>query len=405
VLKKKRYRLYEVEGSPRSRWKRIVLWSSVGLVLVILMVAAGSYLWFRAEVSSANDRVTPEIRAALQEKPSTTLTTEPSLAPTGATTSTEVRKEPSPSAMNLLVIGSDRRSNDPSLGGRSDTLMIVHVDPDQGFNIIYSSGTTGAPKGIVQPHRMRWGQIRRGIYNEQSVTMISTPLYSNTTLVSFLPTLSNGGTAVLMPKFDVKGFLELAQANRATHAMLVPVQYRRLMEYPEFDNYDLSSFQMKFSTWTKSVAVLISAISLANFSFPSVNTLTLLFAVKMEPLFSRSIRAILRSGAVIWSLTWMTVPSSFSSFSCDLMISPSRRSCSPLTRNIFSLVYVCPRKTYRTKPTTGRKTRAITHARVALGSFRSKKMTMMMKMISASTMRGNRIFHIDIASTIIRPLV
>ncbi|WP_296600627.1 class I adenylate-forming enzyme family protein [Phenylobacterium sp.] len=122
------------------------------------------------------------------------------------------------------------------------------VDPDQGFNIIYSSGTTGAPKGIVQPHRMRWGQIRRGVYPADAVTMISTPLYSNTTLVSYLPTISNGGTAVLMPKFDVKSFLELSEKNRATHAMLVPVQYRRLMEYTDFDRYDLSSYRMKFAT-------------------------------------------------------------------------------------------------------------------------------------------------------------
>jgi acyl-CoA synthetase (AMP-forming)/AMP-acid ligase II len=124
----------------------------------------------------------------------------------------------------------------------------VEVEPDQAFNIIYSSGTTGAPKGIVQPHRMRWGQIRRGVYPAESVTMISTPLYSNTTLVSYLPTISNGGTAVLMPKFDAEQFLKLSEKHRATHAMLVPVQYRRLMERPDFDSYDLSAYRMKFST-------------------------------------------------------------------------------------------------------------------------------------------------------------
>ena len=124
----------------------------------------------------------------------------------------------------------------------------VEVEPNQGFNIIYSSGTTGTPKGIVQPHAMRWGQIRRGVYPDTAVTMISTPLYSNTTLVSFLPTLSNGGTAVLMPKFDAEQFLKLSEKHRATHAMLVPVQYRRLMERPDFDSYDLSSYVMKFST-------------------------------------------------------------------------------------------------------------------------------------------------------------
>jgi acyl-CoA synthetase (AMP-forming)/AMP-acid ligase II len=124
----------------------------------------------------------------------------------------------------------------------------VEVQPDQAFNIIYSSGTTGAPKGIVQPHAMRWGQIRRGVYPAGSVTMVSTPLYSNTTLVSYLPTVSNGGTAVLMPKFDAEQFLKLSEKHRATHAMLVPVQYRRIMERPDFDSYDLSSYVMKFST-------------------------------------------------------------------------------------------------------------------------------------------------------------
>ena len=124
----------------------------------------------------------------------------------------------------------------------------VEVDPDQGFNIIYSSGTTGAPKGIVQPHRMRWGQIRRGVYPADAVTMLSTPLYSNTTLVSYLPTISNGGTVVMMPKFDAEQFLKLLEKHRVTHAMLVPVQYRRIMERPDFDSYDLSSYVMKFST-------------------------------------------------------------------------------------------------------------------------------------------------------------
>jgi len=127
----------------------------------------------------------------------------------------------------------------------------VAIEPDWPFNIIYSSGTTGDPKGIVQSHGMRWAHISRGAaygYGPGTVTMVSTPLYSNTTLVVFCPTLAFGGMAVLCPKFDARGFLELAQTHRATHAMLVPVQYQRLMADPEFDRFDLSSFQVKFST-------------------------------------------------------------------------------------------------------------------------------------------------------------
>jgi acyl-CoA synthetase (AMP-forming)/AMP-acid ligase II len=127
----------------------------------------------------------------------------------------------------------------------------VPVDPEWVFNIIYSSGTTGTPKGIVHTHSLRWrqyGQLDPLGYGPDAVTLLSTPLYSNTTLVCFNPTLAGGGTLVLMKKFDAKGFLDLAQRHRVSHAMLVPVQYRRIMALPEFGNYDLSSFVMKFCT-------------------------------------------------------------------------------------------------------------------------------------------------------------
>jgi acyl-CoA synthetase (AMP-forming)/AMP-acid ligase II len=129
----------------------------------------------------------------------------------------------------------------------------VTIEPQSAFNIIYSSGTTGTPKGIVQSHAMRWGQVQRaGIigYTPAAVTMVSTPLYSNTTLVSVFPTLAMGGTLVMMAKFDVEKFLQLSEKYRASHAMLVPVQYRRIMAHPEFDTFDLSAYKngMKFST-------------------------------------------------------------------------------------------------------------------------------------------------------------
>ena len=127
----------------------------------------------------------------------------------------------------------------------------VPIQPEWAFNIIYSSGTTGAPKGIVQPHAMRWGHVQRAAlyeYGPDGVTLLATPLYSNTTLVSFFPTLGMGGTAVLMGKFDASAYLALAEKHRATHTMLVPVQYQRIMAVADFDRYDLSSFRFKLCT-------------------------------------------------------------------------------------------------------------------------------------------------------------
>jgi acyl-CoA synthetase (AMP-forming)/AMP-acid ligase II len=127
----------------------------------------------------------------------------------------------------------------------------VDINPAWPFNLIYSSGTTGTPKGIVQPHAMRWAHIQRAAlsgYGPDAVTLIATPLYSNTTLVSVIPTLALGGCVVLMPKFEAGGYLQLAQLHRATHTMLVPVQYQRLMARPDFDTFDLRSFRHKFST-------------------------------------------------------------------------------------------------------------------------------------------------------------
>jgi len=127
----------------------------------------------------------------------------------------------------------------------------VVTQPEWPFNIIYSSGTTGTPKGIVQPHAMRWAHVQRAEkfgYSPESVTLIATPLYSNTTLVTFFPTIAAGGSIVLMAKFDAAAYLRLAERHRATHTMLVPVQYQRLMKLPGFDERDLSSFQYKFCT-------------------------------------------------------------------------------------------------------------------------------------------------------------
>ena len=125
--------------------------------------------------------------------------------------------------------------------------------PGEPFNIIYSSGTTGIPKGIVHSHQMRWRQFGATALSYLASgldvrSLASTPLYSNTAMVAFLAPLLAGGTVRIMGKFDCAKWLSYAQADRTTLTMLVPVQYQRLMDYAGFDDHDLSALAMKYCT-------------------------------------------------------------------------------------------------------------------------------------------------------------
>jgi long-chain acyl-CoA synthetase len=136
------------------------------------------------------------------------------------------------------------------LAGASPVVEGASLSSEHDFNIIYSSGTTGDPKGILHRHGMRYRQAARRSFglDETSVMLLSTPIYSNTTLQPLLAALAAGGMSVLMPKFNVPGYLQLCQRLKVTHTMLVPVQYQRILDHEDFLKTDLSSFVLKQCT-------------------------------------------------------------------------------------------------------------------------------------------------------------
>ncbi|QHE87273.1 class I adenylate-forming enzyme family protein [Hydrogenophaga sp. BPS33] len=134
--------------------------------------------------------------------------------------------------------------------GADSQQALPRAQADDAFNIIYSSGTTGVPKGIVHAHGMRQRQAsRKGFaFSPTSRSLLSTPLYSNTTIMPMLGAVANGGACILMRKFDAGRFIAMATAHRATHTMLVPVQVQRILAHPDFAGSDLSALALSQTT-------------------------------------------------------------------------------------------------------------------------------------------------------------
>jgi acyl-CoA synthetase (AMP-forming)/AMP-acid ligase II len=123
------------------------------------------------------------------------------------------------------------------MAGQSATAPAVAISPDDECNIIYSSGTTALPKGIVHTHacRVSWAYdaaiaLR---YRSGCRTLCSLGLFSNISWVTMLSTILVGGTIVLLRAFRPRDALALIEAERITHGAFVPVQLERLLGDPE----------------------------------------------------------------------------------------------------------------------------------------------------------------------------
>jgi long-chain acyl-CoA synthetase len=121
----------------------------------------------------------------------------------------------------------------------------VQVLPEDAHCLMYSSGSTGAPKGVIQTYQHRWRLLTVTVATHRETYLVSTPLSSSVTTFAWAKPMAVGGTAVLMGKFDALEFLKLAERWRITNAVLAPVQAQRILAHPEFDRFDLSSFRSK----------------------------------------------------------------------------------------------------------------------------------------------------------------
>jgi len=128
----------------------------------------------------------------------------------------------------------------------------TRCDGEDLHALLYTSGTTGKPKGVMVPHRMTawngWNTALCWGLAESDVSPVFTPLYHAGGLGAFLvPILAAGGTIVLHAGFDPAEVWATVAKERCTVVLGVPTIWKMLLEHPAFESADLSSIRWLIS--------------------------------------------------------------------------------------------------------------------------------------------------------------
>jgi len=124
-----------------------------------------------------------------------------------------------------------------------------------GESMLYSSGTTGRPKGVLKPlpqmgpaegGRLRRTRLERYKVSPDMVYLSPAPLYHAAPNAYVLSTQFVGGTVVVMERFDAMAALRLIEQHRVTHSQWVPTMFVRMLKLPEAERrqFDLTSHQV-----------------------------------------------------------------------------------------------------------------------------------------------------------------
>ncbi|HEY2814574.1 MAG TPA: AMP-binding protein [Acidimicrobiales bacterium] len=146
-----------------------------------------------------------------------------------------------------LVAGGeadDFESLEAAMSAESDASL---DDPAQGTTMLYTSGTTGRPKGVHRPPTPPVS-LNLGGYNEAGgdVHLCTGPLYHAAPLAfSLAAPLAFGATVVLMEHWDAEQTVRLIDTHRVTHTHMVPTMFHRLLSLPDDvrESYDVSSLR------------------------------------------------------------------------------------------------------------------------------------------------------------------
>jgi fatty-acyl-CoA synthase len=167
------------------------------------------------------------------------------LEDSGARTLLYVRTDPAGLPVDTLIEAEQQAFNDSLLSSPADSID-EHIGLDDLCMIMYTSGTTGRPKGALLTHgNITWNSVNVVVdvdISSDEVTLVSAPLFHTAALnMTCLPTLLKGGTAVLETSFDAARVLELIDRYKITCLFGVPAMFDMLAAAPGFAEAELST--------------------------------------------------------------------------------------------------------------------------------------------------------------------
>lgn len=146
------------------------------------------------------------------------------------------------------VVGGYRRYSELTAAASDQNPQGIEITDEDLFNIIYSSGTTGQPKGIAHTHAIRamYCTLFASAYRirPESIILHAGSIVFNGAFLTLMPAMYLGATYILHEQFNAERFIETVQRERVTHVKMVPSQIIALLNAPSFSAPALESLEM-----------------------------------------------------------------------------------------------------------------------------------------------------------------
>jgi fatty-acyl-CoA synthase len=128
----------------------------------------------------------------------------------------------------------------------------IRVLEEDGHSIMYTSGTTGFPKGAVHTHKSRiWNSLNilvdTGLRGSDVFAITSPMFHIAAGHTMFFSPIFIGATVVILPSFSLPEFFQLIEREKISAFFAVPTMFVRMVEHPNFKDYDLSSVRLLFT--------------------------------------------------------------------------------------------------------------------------------------------------------------